>query len=70
MAEPPRPPFTRDTLVRIAREQGRFALSAADADAILELANGLQIEADNAARIVRAEIEPATEYKLELWPHD
>lgn len=70
MAEPARPLLTRDTLVRIAREQGRFTLSAAEADALLELASGLQNEADNAAKAVSGNLEPATEYRLELWPDD
>lgn len=70
MAEPPRPALTRETLLRIAREQGRLAIEDAEADALLELVNGLQTEADNAAKIVRADLEPATEYRLEPWPHD
>lgn len=70
MAQQQRSPLTRETLLRIAREQARITVDDANADALLELGNGLQNEAENAKRIARADVEPAIEYRLEPWPHD
>jgi hypothetical protein len=70
MAEPTKGPMTKETLQRIAREQGRFALDDASADSLLDLVNDLQNQADDAGRVDRKGLDPATEYALEDWSRD
>jgi hypothetical protein len=68
MPDPDRPTLTRETLVRLAREQARFVLSDDEAEKLLPLVNDLQGHADAAAKLARDGIEPTTEFSLEEWP--
>jgi hypothetical protein len=67
MPDPADRTLTKETLVRIAREQSGLEIKEADAENLAKAVNALQAEARAAYAVVRGGDEPATLFAPEEW---
>lgn len=70
MPDPAERTLTKETLVRIAREQSGLDIGESQAEELAKTVNALQGEARAAYAIARQDDEPATLFALEDWTND
>ncbi|MDR3635379.1 MAG: hypothetical protein P4L84_16360 [Isosphaeraceae bacterium] len=70
MPDPAERTLTKETLVRIAREQSGLEIKEGQAADLAKTVNGLQAEAQAAYALARPADEPATLFVLEEWTND
>ena len=70
MPEPIDEMLTKESLVRLAREQSGLEIKEGDAEPLSRLVSALQGEARAAYALARNDEEPATSFAVEEWPHD
>jgi len=70
MPDPTDRALTKETLVRIAREQSGLDISENAAEELTKLVNVLQAEARAAHALARNGGSPAVTFELEEWTND
>lgn len=70
MPDPGRDMITKESLVRVAREQSGLEIKEDQAEDLAALVIALQVEARAAYALARGNVEPATIFALEEWPND
>ena len=70
MPDPAERTLTKETLLRMAREQSGLDIKESQAEELAKTVSSLQQEAKAAYDLARAGVEPATTFALEEWADD